>query len=94
MVGEPELWEARVPLATAATSGRLPGRPGVYRVRRVGWSALDYLGQTGTGTMTLRKRISMLRGVYGPVMPYRDPHTAAPGLWALRHQAGCDPAGG
>jgi hypothetical protein len=42
------------------------------------------------GTMTLRKRISMLRGVYGPVMPYRDPHTAAPGLWALRHQAGCD----
>jgi hypothetical protein len=62
----------------------------LYRIRRVGWSGLDYLGQTGMGTMTLRKRISMLRGVYGPVMPYRDPHTAAPGLWALRHQTGCD----
>jgi hypothetical protein len=23
-------------------------------------------------------------------MPYRDPHTAAPGLWALRHQTGCE----
>jgi hypothetical protein len=57
---------------------------------RVGWSGLDYLGQTGMGTMTLRKRVSMLRGVYGPVLPYRDPHTAAPGLWALRHQMGCD----
>jgi hypothetical protein len=71
--------------------GQLPARPGLYRIRRVGWSGLDYLGQTGMGTMTLRKRISMLRGVYGPVMPYRDPHTAAPGLWALHHhQTGCD----
>jgi hypothetical protein len=90
MVGELEQWEGWIPLATAATGGQLPSRPGLYRVRRVGWSGLDYLGQTGTGTMTLRKRISMLRGVYGPVMPYRDPHTAAPGLWALRHQRGCD----
>jgi hypothetical protein len=23
-------------------------------------------------------------------MPYRDPHTAAPALWALRHRDGCD----
>jgi hypothetical protein len=62
----------------------------LYRVRRVGWSGLDYIGQTGTGTMALRKRISMLRGVYEPVIPYRDPHTAAPSFWALRHQEGCD----
>lgn len=90
MVTELERWEGWVPLAAAAAGGQLPSRPGLYRVRRVGWSGLDYLGQTGMGTMTLRKRISMLRGVYWPVMPYRDPHTAAPGLWALRHQAGCD----
>ena len=27
----------------------------------------------------------MLKGIYTEEMPYRDPHTAAPGLWALRH---------
>jgi hypothetical protein len=32
----------------------------------------------------------MLRGVYGEVMPYRDPHTAGPALWALYHQTGED----
>src|SRR5262249_46570094 len=31
----------------------------------------------------------MLRGVYRVEMPYRDPHTAAPALWALRHARGC-----
>src|ERR1043166_8492915 len=30
--------------------------------------------------MTLRARLGMLRGIYGPVMPYRDPHTAGPAL--------------
>ena len=38
------------------------------------------------GTMTLRKRLGMLRGVYGELMPYRDPHTAGPAFWALFHQ--------
>jgi hypothetical protein len=55
----------------------------LYRIRRIGLETLDYLGQTGTGTMTLRKRLAMLRGIYAPVMPYCDPHVAAPGLWAL-----------
>ena len=32
----------------------------------------------------------MLAGVYGPQMPYRDPHTAGPALWALRDWEGCD----
>lgn len=32
----------------------------------------------------------MLRGVYDDgEMPYRDPHTAAPALWALRQATGC-----
>ena len=39
--------------------------------------------------MTLKQRLGMLRGVYGEEMPYRDPHTAAPALWALRRQDGC-----
>jgi hypothetical protein len=55
--------------------------PGLYRIRRRGREDLDYLGQTG---LTLRQRVVMLRGVFGDVMPYRDPHTAGPGLWALR----------
>ena len=88
MPTELEHWETWLPLATAAEA-RLPSQQGLYRIRRIGGSELDYVGQTGMGTMTLRKRVSMLRGVYGSVMPYRDPHTAAPGLWALR-QEGCD----
>ena len=43
------------------------------------------IGQTGTGTMTLRARLGMLRGMYGPQKPYRGPHTAGPALGAL-HQ--------
>ena len=42
------------------------------------------------GAMTLRERLGMLRGVYGAVLPYRDPHTAGPALWALYHQTGED----
>lgn len=64
---------------------RLPNLPGLYRIRRRGRVDLDYIGQTGSGTMTLRKRQAMLKGIYAPVMPYRDPHTAGPALWALRH---------
>jgi hypothetical protein len=45
-----------------------------------GW---DYIGQTGIGQMNLRRRMAMLRGIYLLEMPYRDPHTAGPALWAL-----------
>ena len=54
----------------------------------MGRNALDYIGQTGMGTMNLRTRLGVLRGVYGEVMPYRAPHTAGPALWALYHQTG------
>jgi hypothetical protein len=66
----------------------VPDRPGLYRVRRTGRVELDYVGQTGLGGMTLRRRLGMLRGVYATEMPYRDPHTAAPALWALRDAGG------
>jgi hypothetical protein len=56
----------------------------------MGRGDVDYIGQTGMGTMTIRKRLRMLRGVYGELMPYRDPHTAGPALWALYHQTGED----
>lgn len=40
--------------------------------------------------MTLRKRLSMLSGVWKHKMPYRDPHTVGPALWALRHRDGSE----
>jgi len=49
---------------------------------------LDYVGQTGSGTMTLRKRVAGLKAIYGSEMPYRDPHAAGPALWALRQNGG------
>jgi hypothetical protein len=48
---------------------------------------LDYIGQAGR---SLRGRLGMLAGVHRSEMPYRDPHTAAPALWAIRHCEGCE----
>src|SRR5262245_57606024 len=61
--------------------------PGLYRIRRVGRDDLDYIGQTG---LRLRERLAMLKGVYRSEMPYRDPHTVAPALWAQRQLGGED----
>jgi len=61
--------------------------PGLYRLRRADRAELDYTGQTG---LHLRERLRMLRGVYRTEMPYRDPHTVAPALWALRQLGGED----
>jgi hypothetical protein len=62
----------------------VPNVPDLYRIRRVGSTAIDYIEQTGAGGMTLLRRVAMLAGVYGAEMPYRDPHTAGPAMWALR----------
>jgi hypothetical protein len=83
-------WGGWRPLATASRDAEIPPAPGLYHIRRIGREDVDYIGQTGMGTMTLRKRLGMLRGVYGTLMPYRDPHTAGPALWALYHQTGED----
>ena len=40
--------------------------------------------------MSLKKRMGMLRGVWGDMMPYRDPHTVGPAMWALRHRDNAD----
>lgn len=63
--------------------------PGLYRIRRAGRDDLNYIGQTGSGGMTLKARLGMLSGVYGEEMPYRAPHTAGPSLGALRHSGSC-----
>jgi hypothetical protein len=38
----------------------------------------------------LRGRLSAQQTIYGEEMPFADPHTAAPGLWALRQDTGCE----
>jgi hypothetical protein len=80
-------WGMWRPLLTASTDPAIPRLPGLYSIRRIGRSDLDYIGQT---SLRLGQRLGMLKGVYSEEMPYRDPHTAAPALWALRHAEGCD----
>ena len=56
-------------------------QPGLYRIRSAETGRILYIGQTGR---SLRERLRALSGVYGDVMPYSDPHTAGPALWAHR----------
>jgi hypothetical protein len=81
-------WGAWRPLVSASRDPEIPAAPGLYRIRRIGRQDLDYIGQTGMGTMTLRKRLGMLRGVYSELVPYRASHAGEPALWVLHHQTG------
>lgn len=83
-------WSDWQPLYECWRGNRIPSLPGLYRIRRAGQQELAYIGQTGAGNMNLKKRMGMLRGIYAVEMPYRDPHTAAPALWSIRHAEGCD----
>ena len=80
------LWTPWQPLFEAWKGDKLPSRAGLYRIRRGGFEGIDYIGQTGSGTMTIKKRMGMLRGVWKSEMPYRDPHTPGPALWSLRQR--------
>lgn len=82
-----EDWTAWTSLdPTGDTLGALPTEPGLYRVHHPATDELVYVGETGR---SLRERVRALaRGTYADVMPYRDPHTAAPCLWALRDRDG------
>jgi hypothetical protein len=81
------VWSAWQPLFKAGRNKAIPRDAGLYRIRRTRQQNLDYIGQTGVG---LRQRLGMLSGVYKDVMPYNDPHTAGPALWALRQLEGCE----
>ena len=75
-------WSDWIPLDERSSLGQLPATAGLYRVRAVDDALLAYVGQTGR---SLRERVSALRGAFGREMPYRDPHTAAPAVWAWLH---------
>jgi hypothetical protein len=80
-------WSTWHLLEGAGRNRLIPTSAGLYRIRRVGANQLDHVGQTGR---SLRARLGQLNGVFGDVMPYNDPHTAGPGLWALREELGSE----
>jgi hypothetical protein len=62
----------------------LPNVSGLYRVKPKNSYSLAYVGETGLG---LRDRLNVLRrGTMAELMPFNDPHTAAPNLWAWRQE--------
>lgn len=60
--------------------------PGLYRVRHDVYDGLIYIGESGR---SVRGRIrALIRGVFDEEMPYSDPHTASPSLWAIANEYG------
>ncbi len=65
----------------------VPKEPGLYHIRHRS-EARDYLEYIGESGDTRRRIQSLARGAYADETPYRDPHTAAPCLWAVRDNVG------
>lgn len=78
-------WSDWVPFGDSQTHLKaLPKVAGLYQIRRISANDLCYIGETGRN---LRERLgSALTGVAQEVMPFNDPHTAAPGLWCYRQE--------
>jgi hypothetical protein len=74
-------WSDWHPLQGSSRNTAIPATPGLYRARVAQTGEVVYVGQTGRN---LRERLGMLSTCHDKDMPYRDPHTAAPTLWALR----------
>jgi hypothetical protein len=75
-------WTPWFPFTDAKLFRDLPSGPGMYRIRASNGQELFYVGETGRD---LRGRLGDLRrNTIKVVMPFNDPHTAAPSLWAWR----------
>jgi len=85
-------WSKWMPLNGAGRNQEIPVNIGLYRIRVKGTEKVIYIGETGEKKRGLRGRVgSLASGTYRLAeMPYRDPHTAAPALWALRDRDGVD----
>lgn len=66
---------------------QIPKEPGLYRIRPIGKDFLMYIGET---RRTVHQRLNELRhGINRTdLMPWNDPHTAAPSLWTWRDAEG------
>jgi len=75
-------WSPWVPFTADKHEFRqIPKEPGVYRIRAVNKDFLMYIGET---QRTVHERLNELRHTLKrtDLMPWNDPHTAAPSLWA------------
>jgi hypothetical protein len=75
-------WTPWVPFtATKEEFRQIPRKPGLYRIKPVGKDFLMYIGET---QRTVHERLSELRHTLKrtDLMPWNDPHTAAPSFWA------------
>jgi len=81
-------WTPWVPFTADKPEFRMiPKEPGLYRIRPVGKDILMYIGET---RRTLHQRLHDLRmELRGrDLMPWTDPHTEAPALWAWQDAEG------
>lgn len=86
-------WSDWIPLdADLSTYQKhIASSPGFYRVRATKKDWLVYIGQTGR-SLRQRTRAELSKQVMRPLEspPWNDPHTAAPLLWAFRHEEGME----
>jgi hypothetical protein len=66
--------------------GEIPTSSGIYRVRHPDKNGFEYIGETGSSLWQRLRHLA--QGVRADEMPYRDPHTAAPCLWAVLDKLG------
>jgi hypothetical protein len=81
-------WTPWVPFTAGKKEFRIiPKEPGLYRIRPIGKNSLIYIGET---RRTVYERINELRHTLRRTeqMPWNDPHTAAPSLWAWQDAEG------
>jgi len=74
-------WSPWVPFDASREFFYIPKEPGVYRIRPAGENFLMYIGETG---QSLHKKLAEFRQALrrADLMPWSDPHEAAPCLWA------------
>jgi hypothetical protein len=81
-------WSPWVPFTATKEDFRIiPHEPGIYRIRPAGKDFLMYIGET---RRTLHQMLNELRQSLKrkDLMPWNDPHTAAPALWAWQDAEG------
>jgi|GEM_PF-624938 len=74
-------WSPWVPFNAPREYWYIPKEPGLYRIRPVGKAFLMYIGET---CQNLHKKLAEFRQALrrADLMPWSDPHEAAPCLWA------------
>jgi len=81
-------WSEWTPLFPTGDLDVIPQEPGIYLVSHASLSGVQYVGHSRTD---LRDRIRRMGySIDSDEMPYRDPHTAAPCLWAIAEEYDVD----